>query len=77
MDGIEATGRIRERESRSGGRVPIVALTAHAMKGDRERCLAAGMDDYISKPLDVDRLLAVIGKIASSKNCAVVPRGGA
>jgi signal transduction histidine kinase/ActR/RegA family two-component response regulator len=77
MDGIEATGRIRQRELRSGGRVPIVALTAHAMKGDRERCLAAGMDDYISKPLDVNQLLAVIGNIAASRSCAAVPRGGA
>ena len=76
MDGIEATGQIRQRESRTGGRVPIVALTAHAMKGDRERCLAAGMDDYISKPLDMNQLLAVVGKIAS-RNDVAAPRNAA
>jgi signal transduction histidine kinase/ActR/RegA family two-component response regulator len=60
MDGMEATGKIREEEKISGGHVLIVALTAHAMKGDRELCLAAGMDDYMTKPirrLDLDALL--------------------
>jgi signal transduction histidine kinase/CheY-like chemotaxis protein len=51
MSGFEVTGRIREMENESGEHVPIVALTAHAMTGDRERCLNAGMDDYISKPV--------------------------
>ncbi len=51
MDGFEATARIREKEKASGGHVPIVALTAHAMKGDEERCLGAGMDGYLSKPI--------------------------
>ncbi len=60
MDGLEATGLIREKEKRKGGHVPIVAMTAHAMKGDRERCLEAGMDDYVSKPINPGELFAAI-----------------
>jgi len=51
MDGFEATRRIREREQDTGGHIPIVAMTAHAMQGDRERCLKAGMDSYVAKPI--------------------------
>lgn len=57
IDGWEATRRVREAEATSGGRVPIIALTAHAMSGDREKAMAAGCDDYDTKPVELDRLL--------------------
>jgi CheY-like chemotaxis protein len=60
MDGLEATRRIRELEEATGGHTTIVAMTAHAMAGDRERCLAAGMDDYVSKPLRKEELFRVL-----------------
>jgi two-component system, sensor histidine kinase and response regulator len=66
MDGLEATEAIRSRERADGGHVPIIAMTAHAMAGDRERCLAAGMDDYISKPLRADELFATIDRVCAS-----------
>ncbi len=63
MDGIEATLAIRAREKIHGGRLPIVAMTANVMPGDRERCLQAGMDDYISKPIQPGKLLECIAKL--------------
>lgn len=60
MGGFEATASIRAAEEESGGHQPIVAMTAHAMAGDRERCLAAGMDDYVAKPFGQDSLLQAI-----------------
>ncbi len=60
LDGFEATAAIREKERGTGRRLPIVALTAHAMKGDRERCLGAGMDGYISKPIQVKELFETV-----------------
>jgi len=62
MSGVEATGTIREAERQTGRHVPIVAMTAHAMKGDRERFLAAGMDEYVSKPLRAEEMLAAIAR---------------
>jgi CheY-like chemotaxis protein len=62
MDGMEATQKIRQREKAAGGHIPIVALTAHSMKGDRARFLAVGMDDYLSKPLEAARLYETIGR---------------
>ena len=72
MDGFEATRRIREGEAVASGLqpVPIVALTANAMSGDRERCLAAGMDDYLSKPFQLDALNATLERWARSESPA-------
>jgi len=63
MDGFEATARIRQWEAGTGRRrLPIVAVTAHAMEGDRQRCLLAGMDDYVSKPIDPEKLATAIDR---------------
>jgi two-component system sensor histidine kinase/response regulator len=62
MNGLEATAVIRKRES-GGSHVPIIAMTAHAMKGDRERCLAAGMDSYVSKPINGAEMIEVVERL--------------
>jgi PAS domain S-box-containing protein len=63
MDGLEATARIRENEIGTQEHIPIIALTAHAMKGDRETCLAAGMDRYVVKPINVEDLVTAIEEV--------------
>src|SRR6516162_1685480 len=63
MDGITATVEIRKSEQATGRHIPIVAMTAHAMKGDKEKCLEAGMDDYVSKPIRRKDLAEVITRI--------------
>jgi len=63
MDGFEATAAIREKEKATGQHLAIIAMTAHAMKGDRERCIASGMDNYVSKPISIDLLFAAVESV--------------
>ena len=63
MDGIQAPAAIREHEKVTGSHLPIVAITAHVMANDRQKCLEAGMDEYVSKPLDPKTLFAVVDKV--------------
>jgi CheY-like chemotaxis protein len=69
MSGLDATAEIRARERTTGGHVRIIAMTAHAMQGDRERCLAAGMDDYVTKPIRLPELRRAIQPVASAAAC--------
>jgi PAS domain S-box-containing protein len=68
MDGLEAATAIRTAESSTGKHVPIVAMTAHAMKGDREKCLSAGMDGYLSKPIRIDELKQAMSEVNKTRN---------
>jgi CheY-like chemotaxis protein len=68
MDGLEATAAIRDFEEPTGRHTPIIAVTAHAMKGDRERCLEAGMDGYTSKPIRIKELAQVIAELALTRD---------
>ncbi len=65
MDGFEATAALRRGEHETGDHLPVIAMTAHAMKGDRQRCLEAGMDDYISKPLQPSELFETVERVAA------------
>ena len=67
MGGLEATAEIRRREQATGRHLPIIAMTAHAMKGDREQCLAAGMDAYVAKPIQTDELFQTLESFASGR----------
>ncbi len=76
MDGLAATREIRNLEQESAERIPIIAMTAHAMQGDRQRCIESGMDDYISKPIRVHQLMEVLGQNVDDSQIArsVAPR---
>jgi two-component system, sensor histidine kinase and response regulator len=67
MDGLETTRTIRQRERSTGAHLPIVALTAHALRADEKRCLAAGMDAYMSKPIQPDALFETIERITRAQ----------
>jgi signal transduction histidine kinase/CheY-like chemotaxis protein len=70
MDGFEATGLIRARERGTGRHLPVIAMTAHALKGDRERCLQAGMDAYVAKPIQVKELMGVLARFSPPESAA-------
>ena len=74
LDGFAATSRLRERELATGGHLPVIAMTAHAMAGDRERCLDAGMDDYVSKPIDSGNLNAALTRVLANATHPETPR---
>ena len=73
MGGLEATGEIRATEQSKNTHVPVIGVTAHAMKGDRERCLEAGMDDYIAKPIRRQELFGAIRRCVASPHSNLNP----
>jgi CheY-like chemotaxis protein len=82
MSGLEATAAIRSAEDGTGHHIPIIGVTAHALKGDRERCLEAGMDDYLSKPISPKALIDKVERWAARDSGRIaepveIPRYGA
>jgi two-component system, sensor histidine kinase and response regulator len=73
MDGLEATAHIRTQERTTGAHIPIIAVTAHTLDNDRERCLAAGMDGYVAKPIQAAELWQVITEVATPLSAATSP----
>ena len=73
MGGIKAVELLRERERKSGQHTPVIAMTAHAMQGDRERCLTAGMDDYLSKPIQAHSLFNAIERTLRHESMSATP----
>jgi CheY-like chemotaxis protein len=73
MDGFEATAAIRQKEKSLGTHIPIIAMTAHAMKGDQERCLSAGMDEYLTKPIQIDELIKVTEGLMATRGSLPQP----
>ncbi|MCH5372505.1 MAG: response regulator, partial [Planctomycetes bacterium] len=81
MDGLKATAAIRKLDAPAKARIPIIAMTAHALRGDAERCIAAGMDGYISKPIDAAELIELVERMGDRNELpdtsAALPSGGA
>jgi PAS domain S-box-containing protein len=76
MDGFKATAAIRAREAKNGDHIPIIAMTAHALKGDRERCLAAGMDGYVAKPIQPQEFLRELDSVVEATRLVRTPSNG-
>jgi response regulator RpfG family c-di-GMP phosphodiesterase len=77
LNGFQVIEALRRREQTAGGHLPVVALTAHSMKGDRERCLQAGMDEYLSKPIGTAALFAVIDRVLAGRPASQTPLAAA
>ena len=76
MDGVQATRLIRQQQERAGSRIPIIAMTAHAMAGDREKYLSAGMDDYVAKPISREELMSSLVRNSAPVSASILPESG-